>query len=278
MTCEIDGYGVSTSVAGGRPRAEALEAIAAAGFHTVELLGDAAHLDRWTTDPAGLRRDLERLGLAARSVHLVSAAWGIANPDTALRENAIQAGLGSMREAAAVGAEVVICHPNGLAPDYADYTPADRAASLARTRAALELFAREAARLGVRLALENLPSRNTRRPATTMGEVLRLIEGLGNHVGLCQDVGHTNANRLDAVEDFRAAEGRVLALHLQDNDGLGEDQHLLPGEGTTGWPAYVDALRAAGYGGLRTFEVKTAEDLPATLATLARLASSWGGR
>ena len=278
MTFRADGYSMSTCVAGRRPRQEALVALAAAGFRALELVGNPGHLDGWTDDPAGLRRDLERLDLAPRSVHLDSAAWDVANPDAEIRERAVQAGLRSLHESAEVGAELVICHPNGRDPHYAVYAPADIAASQARTRGALARLAEKAGRLGLRLALENLPSRNTHRPATTMAEVLRLVDGLGTHVGLCQDVGHSNANGLDAAAECRAAKGRLFALHLQDNDGLGEDQHLLPGQGTTGWLPFLRALQETGFSGLRTFEVQTAENLPATLATLAGIVSAWNGR
>jgi len=271
----LNGYGVSTCIAGSRPRGEALEAIASAGFRTVELVGDPDHLDAWTADPDGLRRELHRLGLTPLSVHIASAAWDISNLDPELREAAVQAGIRSLQQAAAVGAQVVICHPNAQGPDYAAYTPEDVAASLARTRGALERFAEEAARLGLQLALENLPSRNTYRPATTMAGVLGLIDGLGDHVGLCQDVGHTNANHLDLVADYLAANGRIVALHLQDNDGQGADQHLLPGEGTADWAAFVPVLRDTQYRGLRTFEIREMDDLPGALAALARIADAW---
>lgn len=278
MTCAPNGYCVSTAVVGQRPRREALAALAASGFCNLEL-GDPDTLDSWGADPAGLRRDLEALGLAPRSVHIDSAAWDAANPDDAIRGAAVLAGLRSLRQAAEVGAEVVICHPNRPDPDPAAYsTPQGVAASLARTRASLERFAAEAAGLGLRLALENLPARGTPRPGATMGDLLRLIEGLGAHVGICQDVGHSNSNGLDAAADCRAAQGHLFALHLQDNDGLGEDQHLLPGEGTTAWRPFLQALEETGFQGLRTFEVKPWEDLPAILAALVAIVKDWNGR
>ena len=36
--------------------------------------------------------------------------------------------------------------------------------------------------------------RHTARPGGAMAEILALVAGLGGHVGVCQDVGHSNAN------------------------------------------------------------------------------------
>ena len=171
----------------------------------------------------------------------------------------------------------MICHPNGPSADYSIYTPADAAPSMARTRESMEILAEEAARLGLRLALENLPLRHTARPGGQMADILSIIDGLGAHVGVCQDVGHSNANGMDAAADARQAGDRLFALHLQDNDGLGEDQHLLPGEGTIAWgpPRGAGRNRVRGF---RTFEIKAADDLAADLAALQRIVADWNGR
>ena len=70
----------------------------------------------------------------------------------------------------------------------------------------------------------------------------------------------------------------LLALHLQDNDGLGEDQHLLPGDGTTDWGALLRALNEMRFAGLLTFEVAGGDAPCETLATLAALREEWKAR
>ena len=129
--------------------------------------------------------------------------------------------------------------------------------------------------MGLRVALENLPSRHTPRPGSAMVDILQLIDGLGGHVGVCLDAGHSNANGYSAAEDARLAGDRLWALHIQDNDGGGDDQHLVPGEGTTDWTAFLEALEDIGFRGPRTFEVAAADDVPSTLATLSAIARQW---
>lgn len=271
-------YCVSTSVVGRRGREESLAALAAAGFAEIEIGGDPGKLEDWIADPPAMRRRLADYGLRARVLHLATEAWDIAHPDDAARRGVVDLALRGLRDAAGVGAEIVICHPNGPSGNYAAYTPADLAASLARTRESLEILAPEAARLGLRLALENLPLRHTARPGGAMAEILALVAGLGGHVGVCQGVGHSNANGVDPAADAREAGGRLYAIHIQDNDGLGEDQHLVPGEGTIDWRAYLAALDEIGYAGPRTFEIRAADDLPGALAALQGLVAEWNGR
>jgi len=278
MVAKAQAYCVSTSIVWPRGRVESLEALAAGGFYELEIGGDPGKLDNWIEDPAGMRRQMADLGLRARVLHLASEAWDIAHPDDAARREIMDLALRGLRDAAGVGAEVVICHPNGPSADYSIYTPADAAPSMARTRESMEILAEEAARLGLRLALENLPLRHTARPGGQMADILSIIDGLGAHVGVCQDVGHSNANGMDAAADARQAGDRLFALHLQDNDGLGEDQHLLPGEGTVAWGPYLAALDEIGFAGFRTFEIKAADDLAADLAALQRIVADWNGR
>ena len=92
---------------------------------------------------------------------------------------------------------------------------------------------------------------------------------------ICLDVGHANANEKSAAQEALAAGDRLLALHLQDNDGLGQDQHLLPGRGTTDWDAFLRAMAELDGDVIHTFEVKPVGLLEATLEILAGLRDQW---
>jgi sugar phosphate isomerase/epimerase len=271
-------YSISTSVAEDAPRAVALEAIAQAGFRHVELVCDEGHLDDWMADPAGMRRDLEAHGLTALSVHLPPLACNVGHPDAAIRQAAIEVAVDTFRQAREVGAGIVICHPN--TPDN-PFTSENFADGMARSRASLAEMAGHAAEIGVRMAVENLPARHLPRPGSTIAHVLELIDGLSEDVaGICLDVGHANANEKSAAQEALAAGDRLLALHLQDNDGLGQDQHLLPGRGTTDWDAFLRAMaelngRDGSVAVIHTFEVKPVGSLAATLEILAGLRDQW---
>lgn len=97
----------------------------------------------------------------------------------------------------------------------------------------------------VRVGLENL------KETSITAALLRKIENPA--VGLCFDAGHNNISVGDTfgiVEEFG---GRLFSLHLHDNDGL-SDKHLLPFEGTIGWPHFISALRRTSYTGTLMLE------------------------
>lgn len=255
---------------------EGLAKVAAAGFTQVELSCWESPVGKWWKDPVLMRRLLDAAGLCARSMHTPEAGWNIDDPDEAKRLASVEAAASVFGPAAAVGVEMAICHPNYSSRTFA---VEDYGASVSRSIASLALLAERAAEAGLKLAVENLPVRGTPRPAGCVEEVLRMIEGLGSHVGLCVDAGHANANGRSAAGELRRASGEILAVHIHDNDGLGPDQHLIPGKGTADWGAFVRTLDEVAPACIRNFEVPPVDGkVDDTLAALAALRGDWEKR
>ncbi|MCL1888300.1 MAG: sugar phosphate isomerase/epimerase, partial [Kiritimatiellaeota bacterium] len=79
-------------------------------------------------------------------------------------------------------------------------------------------------------------------------------------LGFCFDNGHHNARDPQTADLFARFGHRLMALHLHDNEGYltgagEEDQHRLPFDGTTDWPARMRAIAATGYNGPTSLEV-----------------------
>ena len=268
-------YALSTFLLRDWAREEAIAMIATSGFRELELATEDGHWGNWVDEPTVLRKQLQAAGLVARTVHSPSAGWNNGAPDPALRQASVEAVAASFRQAAEVGAEIVIVHANGA---NSEYTEAKFRENWARSRQSLSVLAQRAQEAGVKMALENLPRRGLPRPGGSVPQVLEFIEGLGDHVGVCLDAGHSNANGLSAAQEALAAGAKLLALHIQDNDGSGEDQHVLPGRGTTDWDAFLDALTELGFAGPRTFDVTKGDTPQALLTALAALRDDWAGR
>ncbi len=267
-------YSCSVSLFKETPIEEAIARLAAMGFREIEIFDDGRP-DGWLSNPARTRRLLEAAGLRVRTVHSPESGWDNANPDETLRMASVRACLACFGPAAEVGAEYVICHPNA---SLNGFRASDYGLCWDRSRRSLERFAEEAFRLGLKVAVENLPSYGLPRPGARVYEVLRLTEDLGEHVGICLDAGHSNASGLSAAQEALEAGARLFALHIQDNDGLGKDLHWLPGQGTTDWEAFLRALDALHFAGPRTFEVGPGQNLEETLAALAALRRAWAAR
>ena len=92
-------------------------------------------------------------------------------------------------------------------------------------------------------------------------------------VGVLVDVGHCWRRR-DPIWAIREAGERLFGVHVHDNH-RGEDEHLVPGEGTIDWIGVVQALRDVGYQGvfmLECFRSRKTRDRD-TIALLAKEAA-----
>jgi sugar phosphate isomerase/epimerase len=123
-----------------------------------------------------------------------------------------------------------------------------------------------------------MPARGLPRPGSTVIDVLELIDGLGDHVGICVDVGHSYANGLDPVVEMGQAGEKLLETHIQDNDGGGEDQHWMMGAGGIDWDAYRETVAHMAVEPFQVFEVIYGDTSEALLAQLARVRREWRGQ
>ena len=211
-----------------------LRRIAEAGFSHVHWC------HQWNTDfvyagceVAQIAAWLKAYGLALLDLH------GSVGPEknwAAAEEYRRQAGVELVRNrleiTARLGGGVVVMHagvagnPDGAVSAW-DF--------LKRSLDELEPCARK---LGVRIALENLP-----------GNFSLIREVLGTYapayLGLCYDAGHGNMDG-DSFANLTALKDRLIALHLHDNDGTA-DQHRLPFSGTIDWAKFATILRASAY-------------------------------
>lgn len=266
-------YGISGYLHLDLPRAQFLDALAANGFHEIELAAKPGTFGDWLSDPAGARREIEAAGLRVHSVHTPSTGWNNSSPDPDTRRLSAESAASCLGPAAEVGAGIVVWHPSV----GTDYVPGTADIHRANAIEAMAAFARKAAGHGLLTAVENLPRRGTDRPLCSVRELLPHVEQLGEKVGICLDVGHSNANGLSPADEALQAGLRIITMHMHDNDGKGEDQHRMPGNGTVDWPAYLRALETIGYRGVRMFEV-VVDSLPEAapaLETIAGLVRRW---
>jgi sugar phosphate isomerase/epimerase len=269
-------YGISTCASYHQPVERALAQIAEMGFREIELSGGEGYWEDWQARPAErMRRWLEAAGLVARSVH-AQGPWTLADPDPALRRAAVMATTNSFLTAALVGAEFVVVHPMGW---RGSHDPEEYRQVYDWVVDDLAACAERAERVGVRMAVENIYLAEAPRPGSSVSELLALIEGLGEHVGICLDTGHAHVDHRDPAEEALLAGDKLFTLHIADNDQV-RDQHWLPGRGTIDWASFLAALDRIGFQGPRMLEVcDYGEGDPDVLVPgAARLAREWERR
>lgn len=99
---------------------------------------------------------------------------------------------------------------------------------------------------GVKIAFEN---------ANHAEYLYRILERFPDeHVGLCYDIGHDIAYTPDS-QFLTKIGNRLMCTHLHDNDGVG-DLHQLPFDGVIDFEDAAKKLKAAGYNGNLTFELR----------------------
>jgi len=226
---------------------ENLALAAECGIETVEIgfaRGRFDHHDGALIDAT--RRSLEAVGLECRSVHLeFEPDYDLSHEDEEIRRRTLADMIAALPAARALGAEIAVVHGSD-----APVEPARRANRVKLLKEALARLEAAAEDADVRIALELLPRDCL---ANTTCEALGIIEGTdARAVGLCFDVNHVNLREDPAAALGRVAD-RVLSFHISDNDGV-EERHWLPFEGVIDWPAFMKAVRTAGYKGQFVFE------------------------
>ena len=166
-----------------------------------------------------------------------------------------------LKLAGILGIRWVVLHPGS-----ASVAEDDDALEYVRRRN-LEVFRRlsdVAEEAGVGIALENMndgerPGRRTF--GSTPPELLWLVGNLGPGTGICWDTGHAHLQRLDQRRALRALGKHLVATHIADNDGSG-DQHLFPFEGKVDWKGVMEGLKDVGYSGPFNLEVPGETKVP----------------
>ena len=219
--------------------------IGAAGYDGVELPGEP---EQWRAaevrDLLGRHR-LAPLALTA-SCKAPETRRDLANPDPAIRKDAVAHLVNCLRFSAKLGVPVVQVLPSG---ESRLFPIADRAREWAWSVEAMRQAAREAERLGIRLSIEPL-NRYEAYLVTTAEEAIAYVDEVGSPwVGMTLDTFHANLEEPDIGKSILAAGRRLFHIHVADTNR----QSL--GRGHLDLGAVGSALREIRYEGAIVLEV-----------------------
>jgi len=234
-------------------------------FAAFELASPGPRLPGSPSELRALARLKARRGLAY-SVHAPFRELDIASADPELQARTERLYAAALEAAGAVEAEVVVMHPAMVSlAGWAALGGAARRALRRREADAFARLARRAARLGMRVAVENMPAF---RAARTASWQLGVAAAVGSRwLGCAADVGHAHTAGLPARLLFEALGGKLWHVHVHDNSGWG-DQHRAVGEGSVDWRSVAETLVERDYRGL---VVNESLDLAAQVRGSARL-------
>ena len=205
---------------------ETIAAVKAAGFGNVFIQW---YNEDWPVSQEEQLKCIQALGLNVIFAHLgyykqVNCIWD----DTKEGDILIDKYRTDLDTCAKNGIPMVILHPVHKAPAL---PPCE--SGLYR----LQRLTAHAKELNIKIALEN---------TFLEGYLEYILANLKDeNLGLCFDSGHYHAY-FDDRFDLNFCSNRIFAVHLHDNDGVG-DQHLLPFDGTTEWEPLVRNLKLGGF-------------------------------
>jgi sugar phosphate isomerase/epimerase len=129
---------------------------------------------------------------------------------------------------------------------------AERKLRLRQLRKSILELGRFGEEIGVTYAFENLPGYHA--IGYDVAELAGLLEELAaTRTGMCFDTGHALMTG-DPPQSIRAADGRIVYVHLSDNSGRSDD-HEMPTYGALDCDRTAEALRDVGYHGTLMLEV-----------------------
>lgn len=237
---------------------EALEKLASHGWPALELscehLGLLARLGDIAIE--NFASTIKRLNVDVPQAHATITA-DVAALDPLRRAADMALIRRDIEICAALGIQNIVLHPGGTeaCPDRAtlEHLAAIRLESFATLAAICE-------EKGTRIAIENMSDGGTgvwgkRKFGAIAEELLGLIEEIASPaLGICWDTSHANIQSLNQAEAIRACGDKLIALHISDNDGSG-DQHRTPGYGNIDFASIISALREIGYTGNFNLEI-----------------------
>jgi sugar phosphate isomerase/epimerase len=213
-------YGVSTGLYNDLPIEDAVRHLAGIGWRDIEF--GLVHVAFALAEGGekrlkAVRRLCEELGVTAWQMHAPDFERGEAVRDRNTHANARR----WVDYTALLGVKNLVMHPGG---NREDVSLRAKQETIEKNADAFGILGAQAAKIGVRIAIENLFHHSIQ----TVSDILEIIKRADqSSLGVCIDTSHLNIVGLDISDAISEAADKLWATHISDNDGSG-DQHRIP--------------------------------------------------
>ena len=250
--------GIWTGFYKGLSPEDAFERLAGLGWRDLEVSAEhgkmATRDDNWKERLGDLRRLCEENSITLWQMH-APLELNTADSDSGKREKDIDVAAKWIEYSRELGVMHLVIHPGGMQGAVSD---GEKEEIIATNLDAFGRLAAVASRCAVKLCIENMmefKEQDRWRFGASISDINGLIDAVGSEwLGICFDSSHANVLELDMSQAVHECGDRLLATHMSDNDGSG-DQHKLPFYGTVNWEGVVSALKDMQYSGLFNLEI-----------------------
>ena len=250
--------------------------VAKIGYDGIDIWGGRPHVyrqDLSIEELKSLRQLIQDHGMSVASFMPAFYRYphSLSNPNPRVRQDSIDYMCQCVDNAALLGAPVVL-----VVPDLS-LAGQSRADSLYRMIESIDIVARYASAYDLKLGLEVLYNDETDL-INTADDALDMIHQLGYaNLGVVLDTGTLNLSKESPEDIFAKLDGLVLQVHVNDNQGVHNQQNLIPGEGTFDFPGLIKVLKRHHYTGFLSAELSKeyAQEPESALRITAERMRAW---
>jgi sugar phosphate isomerase/epimerase len=221
----------------------------------------AANGDDWKEQLGYLRNICEVYGTTLWQMH-APLNLDVADPDPQKRSKDIDTAFKWIQYAHELNVANLVIHPGG---SNGAKTDEEEVKIFTLNVDSFKYLAKVAEEFKVKLCIENMQERENKDPrrlGAFIYDLNELIDSIGSEsIGICFDTSHANVTGLDMYNAINECGKRLMATHISDNDGSG-DQHKLLYGGNIDWQKVISGLKDIGYNMAFNLEIPGESGIP----------------
>lgn len=209
--------------------------------------------DEWLV---GMAEQAQELGVRYEQAHAHFYNFASLDMSDSQREWQERQVVRSIRNAARLGAKVVVTHPCTFFTEEGSYSSLSRE----KNREYFSRLLEKTSDLSIKIAVENMTDIDTapiKKYCAVPEELGELIACIGSdRMGVCWDFEHGDLMKQNQPKIVEYFGDKLLATHASDSHGYRPVYltHRLPMTGTVDWEPIMKALRRANYQGCFSYE------------------------